>query len=160
MPEKVILYQDDYGATYEVELPLTSKVNPEEIRDKLGLPSYIDLDYFPMKSALVILWAAMNAPRLHESYPKAFEKRVSKNLIPALLFGGAAVYLTRAANPPTLAAAVSIAVTPGSTRMSRSRQVGSPFSTASKTAAAMAKTPGSPPDTTATRRPLAASVRA
>jgi len=40
---------------------------------------------------MVTLWAAVNAPRLHELYPKAFEKRVSKNPIPALLFGGAAV---------------------------------------------------------------------
>ena len=57
---------------------------------------------------------------------------------------------------PTRAAAASIAVMPGSTRMSRPRHVGSPFSTASNTAAAMAKTPGSPPDTTATRAPCAA----
>ena len=54
---------------------------------------------------------------------------------------------------PTSAAAASIAVTPGSTLMSRSRHAGSPDSTASNTAAAMANTPGSPPDTTATWRP-------
>eukprot|EP01031_Cornospumella_fuschlensis_P013732 gene13732-16784_t len=47
-------------------------------------------------------------------------------------------------------AAASIAVTPGSTRISRVRQAGSPASSASNTAEAMAKTPGSPPDTTAT----------
>ena len=58
---------------------------------------------------------------------------------------------------PTSAAAASIAVTPGSTLMSSSRQAGSPLSTASNTAAAMANTPGSPPDTTATWRPEAAS---
>jgi len=44
-----------------------------------------------MKSAMVVLWAAVNAPKLHELYPKAFEKKVSNNLIPALLFGGAAI---------------------------------------------------------------------
>lgn len=44
-----------------------------------------------MKCAMVTLWASLNAPRLHESYPEAFEKRVSKNPITALLFGGAAV---------------------------------------------------------------------
>ena len=57
---------------------------------------------------------------------------------------------------PTSAAAASIAVTPGSTRISSPRQAGSPLSTASKTADAMANTPGSPPETTTTCRPCAA----
>ena len=56
---------------------------------------------------------------------------------------------------PTRAAAASIAVMPGSTVIGTARQAGSP-SSASNTAAAMAKTPGSPPDTTATRFPCAA----
>ena len=89
--KKFVLYQDLDGTTYDVELPLTSNVDAAELRENLGLPSYIDLSYFPMKSAMVTLWAAVNAPRLHEVYPQAFEKRVSKKPIPALLFGGAAV---------------------------------------------------------------------
>ncbi|MEM3752793.1 MAG: hypothetical protein QXM65_07610 [Candidatus Bathyarchaeia archaeon] len=88
---KCVLYRDLDGTTYEVDLPLTSYVDAEKLRDALGLPSYIDLNYFPMKSAMVVLWAAVNAPKLHELYPSAFEKAVSKNSIPALLFGGAAV---------------------------------------------------------------------
>jgi len=91
LPKKFVLYEDLDGTIYNVELPLTSNVDPEELKEALGLPSYIDLNYFPMKSAMVTLWAAVNAPRLHESYPHAFEKRVSKEPIPALLFGGAAV---------------------------------------------------------------------
>jgi hypothetical protein len=89
--KKFVLYQDLDGTTYDVELPLTSNVDPEELRERLGLPSYIDLNYFPMRSAMVTLWAAVNAPKLHELYPHAFEKRVSKKPIPALLFGGGAV---------------------------------------------------------------------
>ncbi|MGC8938999.1 MAG: hypothetical protein ACP5KU_00650 [Candidatus Bathyarchaeia archaeon] len=88
---RFVLYRDLDGTTYEVNLPLTSHVDAEDLRDSLGLPSYIDLSYFPMKSAMVVLWAAVNAPKLHELYPKVFEKVVSKNPIPALLFGGAAV---------------------------------------------------------------------
>jgi len=91
MPEKVVLYQDTYGNTYEVEVPVTSNVNPEEIRDKLSLPSYIDLNYFPMKTALVTLWAAQNAPELHKHHPAAYEKRICDKPINVLLFGGAAV---------------------------------------------------------------------
>jgi hypothetical protein len=44
-----------------------------------------------MKSAMVTLWASMNAPKLHERYPAAFEKKVSDKPIPALLFGGGAI---------------------------------------------------------------------
>ncbi len=80
-------------------MPLTSNVDPHELMENLGLPSYIDLNYFPMRSAMVTLWASANAPRLHEFYPRAFEKKVSKNPIPALLFGGAAVKIhCRSAN--------------------------------------------------------------
>ncbi|MGQ9782278.1 MAG: hypothetical protein ACUVQ8_08620 [Nitrososphaeria archaeon] len=85
------LYQDIDGTTYDIELPLTSYVNPLELRDKLCLPSYIDVNYYPMEWGIVALYAAINAPRLHELYPNVFEKRVSKELIPALFFGGAAV---------------------------------------------------------------------
>jgi hypothetical protein len=91
LPNRFILYQDLDGTTYDVELPLTSHVDAKELRENLGLPSYIDLNYFPMRSAMVTLWASVNAPKLHEMYPLAFEKRVSKEPIPALLFGGAAV---------------------------------------------------------------------
>ncbi|MEM3627149.1 MAG: hypothetical protein QXZ25_03900 [Candidatus Bathyarchaeia archaeon] len=99
LPGRFVLYRDLDGTAYEVDLPLTSYVDPCELREDLGLPSYIDLNYFPMRSAMVTIWAAVNAPRLHELYPKAFEKRVSKNSIPALLFGGAAVKIhCRSAN--------------------------------------------------------------
>ena len=99
MPNRFILYQDLDGTTYDVELPVFSNVDAKELRENLGLPSYIDLNYFPMRSAMVTLWASVNAPRLHELYPQAFEKRVSKESIPALLFGGAAVkILCKSAN--------------------------------------------------------------
>jgi len=99
LPNRFILYQDLDGTTYDIELPLTSNVDAKELRENLGLPSYIDLNYFPMRSAMVTLWASVNAPKLHELYPHAFEKRVSKEPIPALLFGGAAVkILCKSAN--------------------------------------------------------------
>jgi len=91
MPQKAVLYEDVDGTKYEVELPLKSSVDPEEIRDELGVPSYVDMDYFPMKNAMVTIWAALKAPELHKLYPEAFEKKVSEKPIPVLLFGGAAV---------------------------------------------------------------------
>ncbi|MGB9854735.1 MAG: hypothetical protein ACPLRY_08050, partial [Candidatus Bathyarchaeales archaeon] len=49
---RFVLYQDLDGKTYDVELPLTSAVDPAQLREELGLPSYIDLKYFPMRSAV------------------------------------------------------------------------------------------------------------
>lgn len=91
MPDKAILYEDVDGTTYDVGLPLTSNVDPEEIREELGVPSYVDMKYFPMKSAMVTIWAALNARELHKQHPGVFKKRVSKKPIPVLLFGGGAV---------------------------------------------------------------------
>ncbi len=54
------------------------------------------------------------------------------------------------------AATASMAVTPGTMLRSIARHAGGPASIASQTAAAMAKTPGSPPETTATFAPSAA----
>jgi len=87
------------GTVYDVDLPLTSTVDPLELRKNLGVPDYVDLEYFPMKSAMVVLWASVNAPKLHELYPGAFQKKVSDKPISALLFGGAAIkILCRSAN--------------------------------------------------------------
>jgi hypothetical protein len=86
-----VLFTDSDGTTYSVDIPLTSNVKPEELRENLNLPSYIDLNYHAMKSVMVILWACVNAHKLHEWYPQVFKKRVSKNPIPALVFGGAAI---------------------------------------------------------------------
>lgn len=96
---KYVLYQEIDGTSYEVFLPLTSNVNPAELREKIGLPSHIDLNYFPLRSAMVTLWATMNAPKVHELYPEVFDKKISDSPIPALLFGGAAIkILCRSAN--------------------------------------------------------------
>ena len=81
------------GTTYDVDLPLTSSVDPVELKKELGIPDYVDLDYFPMKSAMVILWASQNAPKMQELYPTTFEKKLSDKPIPALLFCGAAIKL-------------------------------------------------------------------
>jgi hypothetical protein len=89
--KKFVLYEDLDGTVYDVDLPLTSNVDPLKLRENLNIPAYVDLDYYPMKSAMAILWAAMNAPKLHELYRTAFEKKVSDKPIPALLFGGAAI---------------------------------------------------------------------
>jgi hypothetical protein len=95
--EKIVLYEEPGGIyRVEVELPLTSKVTPEEfpiLRDELGIPSYVDLDYLPIKNALVMLKAAEKAHTLHEEFPDIIEKRISKNPVKILIFGGGAFKL-------------------------------------------------------------------
>jgi hypothetical protein len=91
MPRKALLYEDVDGTTFEVSLPLTSNLDLEEIMKELSVPTYVDMSYFPMKCAVVSIWAALNANKLHERFPEALEKRVSKKPIPVLLFGGAAI---------------------------------------------------------------------
>lgn len=88
---KAILYQEPGGATYEVDLPLTSLVNIKEIMNDLHLPSYIDLEYYPMRSAIVTVWACQKAHELHRLHPDVYQKQVDKKPIPALLFGGGAM---------------------------------------------------------------------
>ncbi len=95
--EKIVLYEEPGGIyRVEVELPLTSKVTPEEfpvLRDELGIPSYVDLDYLPIKGALVMLKAAEKAHILHEEFPDIIEKRISKKPVKILIFGGGAFKL-------------------------------------------------------------------
>jgi len=90
-PEKAVLYEEADGAKHEVDLPLTSHVDIKRIISELGLPSYIDLDYFPMRCAIVTIWAAQKARELHSLYPHVFEKEVNNKPILAVLFGGAAL---------------------------------------------------------------------
>jgi hypothetical protein len=90
-PAKAILYQEVDGTKYEVDLPLTSLVDIEKMMSELGLPSYIDLEYFPMRSAIATIWAAQKAHEIHKLYPQAYEKEISNKPISALLFGGAAM---------------------------------------------------------------------
>jgi hypothetical protein len=88
---KAVLYQEADGAKYEVDLPLTSLVDIKKMTSELGLPSYIDLEYFPMRCAIATIWASQRAHEMRRLHPKAYEKEVSNKFIPALLFGGAAM---------------------------------------------------------------------
>ncbi|WP_455364168.1 hypothetical protein [[Eubacterium] cellulosolvens] len=99
MGSNAVLYKEIDGTEYSVDLPLTSNVNANEVREELGLPPYIDLKYFPMQNALATIWAAINAPEMHRSYPDVFEKKICGDPIPALLMGGGAVkFLCKSSN--------------------------------------------------------------
>ncbi len=96
--KKVTLSEELGGIIIEIEVPLKSYVDPAEIRTELGLPDYINLDYLPMKRAIVTLWAAKNAGGLHYQFPRVIKgcigkSKISKNSLTVLLFGGGAFKL-------------------------------------------------------------------
>lgn len=95
---KLKLLEDYDGTTFEVELPLTSRVDAKQAAEELGLPSYIDLSNLATSRAVVTLWAAQNVQRL--DLPSDLKRKLVKP-IPALLFGGVAVKVhSKTANRP------------------------------------------------------------
>jgi len=95
---KIPLCEKTGETIIEIEVPLTSHVDPAEIRKELGLPDYINLDYLPMKRAMITLWAAKNAGKLHLQYPQVIRDFIGKSKIcneplNVLLFGGGAFKL-------------------------------------------------------------------
>lgn len=85
---KAVLYRDVSGEEISVDLPLTSTVDVEQLKQEIEFPEYVDMDYFPMRRAVVTIWAAKHAHELHKLYPHLGEKRVEKKPISVLLFGG------------------------------------------------------------------------
>jgi hypothetical protein len=98
---RCILFKDYDGTTYEVETPLASKVNYENIRKSLEIPDYVDKSSFTMERGLVTVWAGLNAHRVKELFPAVNLQKQIKEPIPTLFFGGAAVrMLSPSANNP------------------------------------------------------------
>ncbi len=90
--DRFVLYEDIYGKKkVEVDLPLTSTVDVDEVAEDLGIPTYVDKSYLPMRRAIIALWAGLKAPQLHEMFPDKIPKRISRQPISALLFGGGAI---------------------------------------------------------------------
>lgn len=81
---RVKLYEDYDGTVYEVDVPLSSKINVKQVSEELGIPDYVKIENLATKRAIVTIWAARNAPKLNLS------RKISGALNP-LLFGGMAV---------------------------------------------------------------------
>ena len=93
MTNTIILWQHDVfpDQTVKIDLPLTRNIGAEELKADLLLPEYVDLSYFPVQKAAVILWGCKHAHELHEMYPDIIRKKISSKPIGVLLFGGAGV---------------------------------------------------------------------
>jgi hypothetical protein len=97
-PRKVTLRDELGESVVEVEVPLTSYVDPLEIRKELGLPDYINLEYLPLKRTMITLWAAKNAGELHLKHSQVIKDcsgkpKISDEPLNVLLFGGGAFKL-------------------------------------------------------------------
>jgi len=101
LPRQVVS-QDYDGTVYELDTPLSSKVNYENVRRDLEVPDYVDKSSFQIERGLVTVWAGQNAHRLREIFPDASIEKEAKEPIPVLFFGGAAVrMLCQSANDPS-----------------------------------------------------------
>jgi hypothetical protein len=96
------LLTEDYDKTrYEVDTPLTSKVDYDRVRKELAVPEYVDPTSFLMERGLVTVWAAQKPERLKELGPFPQLDKIKDEPIPVLFFGGGAVkLLSKAANDP------------------------------------------------------------
>jgi len=89
--KRCILFKDYDGTTYELDTPLSSKVDYEKVRKDLEVPDYVGRSSFQIERGLVTIWTGLNAHRLRELFPTAFIQKTVKEPIHVLFFGGAAV---------------------------------------------------------------------
>jgi len=89
--KRCILFTDYDGTTYEIDTPLSSKVDYEKVRKDLEVPDYVDRASFQIERGLVTVWAGLNAHRMKELFPTVAIQKPLKEPIPVLFFGGAAV---------------------------------------------------------------------
>ncbi len=96
------LLTEDYDKTrYEVDTPLTSRVDYARVRKDLAVPDYVDSESFLMERGLVTVWAAQNPSRLKEFGTSPQLEKIKDDPIPVLFFGGGAVkLLSKVANDP------------------------------------------------------------
>jgi len=86
----VTVYEDQMNPNdrLTLELPLTSKVNIEELKADLGVPGWVDTGYFHLRRAIAILWGAQNITKLNDNLKPG--GRIRDEPINLVLFGGGA----------------------------------------------------------------------
>jgi hypothetical protein len=86
--EQVVVFESlATGERYEVDFPLTSTRDPADLRDELGLPTYIDATESHVGRALAVLWAARHAASLADQHAALAKVRRPPRVC---LFGGVA----------------------------------------------------------------------
>lgn len=90
-PTRISLFTEDDGTALEVDWPLSNKADLQAMKKDLNIPDWVDMNYVPMQRAVVALWAARNAPRLHELFPSVYREPLTDEPVNLALFGGGAI---------------------------------------------------------------------
>jgi hypothetical protein len=86
------LLTEDYDKTrYEVETPLSSKIDYKQARADLHIPDYIETGNYLIERGIVTIWAANKAASLPGLDALAQHVNIKSEPIPVLFFGGGAV---------------------------------------------------------------------
>jgi hypothetical protein len=88
------LLTEDYDKTrYEVETPLTSKIDYKQVREDLHIPDYVESGNYLLERGIVTIWAAGQAASLPGLDTLPQPVKIKDDPIPVLFFGGGAVKL-------------------------------------------------------------------
>jgi len=86
------LLTEDYDKTrYEVETPLSSKIDYKQARADLHIPDYVESGNYLLERGIVTIWAANKAASLPGLDTLAQPVKIKDEPIPVLFFGGGAV---------------------------------------------------------------------
>lgn len=98
---RCLLTEDYDGTRYEIETPLSSKIDYAQIRKELMIPEYVDPTNFLIERGLVTIWAATRIAHWRQTSLTVESLKIRNEPIPLLLFGGGAVKILSAeANRP------------------------------------------------------------
>jgi hypothetical protein len=97
--ERVVVFDSPAtGERYEIDVPLSARLDPLALRDDLGLPNYIDTRESHVERALAVLWAARHADVLASEHPEL--AKIGRPL-DVCLFGGVGYrFVCPSANDP------------------------------------------------------------
>lgn len=95
-PTAVVYESPISGERFEIDVPLESRRNVDELRSDLGLPDYLDIGDSQVARAVGVLWAAKHAPGLAHEHASLAKLSSPVRLA---VFGGVAIrMLCRSAN--------------------------------------------------------------
>ena len=97
---KAMLFED-YRDNFQIEVPLTSKVDVTRLRQELGILEYVDVQDYVMRRLVATTWAARNISLVYEQVPNDVRKNLAGKPMDIAFFGGAAFRLVcRSSNKP------------------------------------------------------------
>jgi hypothetical protein len=88
---RTVFFRDYTGAEFGIDTPLTRNIDLNEIKHSLSIPTFVNTESYVMERAILTIYAAANAHKVHDFHPNLDMKDFGPTPIPALLFGGIAI---------------------------------------------------------------------